>query len=137
MQSETPPFFFGLRQSYVQNYRCFVKSIFIQHAHGSILIMLNKQCFWFQTSIKCTRKWSVYCWIRKWRRISGFCRSIYFWHKNVRVGRLIGNTHFLFGLIRTAQSWLMNYGRWPSSAYDKNSFCWCIVVCNPINHYTR
>ena len=41
--------------------------------------------------------------------------------KNVRVGR--SETYFFFGLMRTAHSWSMNYGRWPSSAYDKNSFC--------------
>ena len=46
---------------------------------------------------------SVYCWSQKWRRISGFWRSIIFFGiKNVRVGcknlGSIGNTHFIFGL---------------------------------------
>jgi hypothetical protein len=50
---------------------------------------------------------SVYCWSRKQRQISGFCRFIIFWGiKNVRVGGKIlgsiGNTHiFSLALLTT------------------------------------
>jgi hypothetical protein len=54
---------------------------------------------------------SVYSWswkqTRKRRRISGFCRSSFFFGiKNVRVGQSIGNTHiFLFGQMQMICAW--------------------------------
>ena len=73
-------------------------------SYYSLLIIWHAvQCFWFQTSIKCTRKWwkfkqsSVYCWSRK--RISRFCWFFFFGIKNVGVRRSIGNTHIFLGVL--------------------------------------
>ena len=70
-------------------------------SYYSLLIIWHAvQCFWFQTSIKCTRKW------RKLLKSETNTETetnfrilpIYFFFgiKNVRVGRSIGNKHIFF-----------------------------------------
>ena len=65
------------------------------------------QCFWFQTSIKCTRKWRKL--LKSETEMNFRILSIYsfFGMKNVRVGGKIlgpiGNTHIFFLALNTNQ----------------------------------